>query len=201
MAFTNGRAPRVVKTATGLQPPVVTTATVDTSTTAAGDFVGPMAAGAWPVYVAKGAILGGIFLSTDPGYISAGGVSLPTPGIDAAPTATLSGVYGADGSAAVNSGTLGAVQLITPDCYVEVDILEGLDMSTLLPGLVMALIGATRASASSGGWYLELDATSANALDACCTLMEVLYPAQAAQRGRAIVRFNKPSVLACQFNA
>ena len=59
MAFTNGRAPRIVGTASGLLPPVITNATVDTSTTAVGDLVGPMAGGAWPVYAAKGATLGG----------------------------------------------------------------------------------------------------------------------------------------------
>lgn len=191
MAFTNGQGPRIVGTVSGAPVEYRDDLAVNTSTTAVTDFV-VLTSGAWAVYAANGTSLGGIYVGRDAGSITSGAVVIPTPGKDA----KGAGVSGSDGPVGA-AATLGQVALLTPDCLVEIDIVEGATMANFVPGLTaVELAGATRVSASSGGWYIQENAGGGT--DSACTLVEVLRDSTATTHGRAVVRFNTAAVT-CQF--
>lgn len=190
MAFTNGKAPRIVGTVSGAPVEYRNDLAVDTSTTALGDFV-TLSSGAWAVYAANGTSLGGIYVGRDAGSVTSGAVVLPTPGVDAQGT----GVFKGDGPSGA-AATLGSVAVLSPDCLVEIDIVENETMTNYVPGFTgMELCGATRASASSGGWYVQLNASGGT--DSACTLVDVIQQPATALHGRALVRFNT-SAVSCQ---
>lgn len=191
MAFTNGQGPRIVGTVSGLPVEYRNDLAVNTSTTTETDLV-VLTSGAWAVYAANGTSLGGIYVGRDAGSLTKGAVVVGTPGVDAQGT----GVFKGDGPSGA-AATLGSVALLTKDCLVEIDIVENETMTNYVPGFTgMELCGVTRASASSGGWYVQLNASSGT--DSACTLVEVLTLPSATTHGRAIVRFNLAGVT-CQF--
>jgi hypothetical protein len=188
MAWTNGAPVRAWRN-DGQPLEVRSDLVVVPATTNQYDFV-VLTTGAWAVYAQGGAVIGGIFLGRDSGSLTgtvSTGVTIGTPGFDASGP----GVY--DGEGGTVSAVTGAVALLTKDCYVEIDIVEGVDSSAMIPGFTaVELMGTKRVSASQGGWYIQ--ANGGAGVDSCCEIVEVLRHSATGLRGRAIVKFNQSSL-------
>lgn len=152
MAFTNGQRPKVVGY-TGARPRVETRYAVDTANVGVGDIVYFDASDStWKIWADSG-VPGGLYLGTDSGIVNN---ILPTPGINV----TGAGVFGGNGStgSATPSATTGAVLVFNVGTIIEIDVLQNND--TFLAGLACGISGSKYASATSGGFYANLNATT-----------------------------------------